>query len=179
MRHIKQGTLLIYLPYFKHIFLKNILFPSAILELNQLDSSLRNLASYNVFKNSIFVRPSPNKIFEWHNTKGIKLVTRLRLGLSHLWKHKFKHSFQHTLNLLCSCGVDTETTSYYFLHCLLFHAERSNLLYNINEINSTILNKSESVMTRILQYGDESFKDEVNLIILNATIDFFFIYKQI
>ena len=49
----------------------------------------------------------------------------------------------------------------------MFHAERSTLLNNINEIDSTILNKSESVVTR-----DESFKDEVNLLILNATIDF-------
>ena len=49
----------------------------------------------------------------------------------------------------------------------MFHAERSTLLNNINEIDSAILNKSESVVTR-----DESFKDEVNLLILNATIDF-------
>ena len=43
---------------------------------------------------------------------------------------------------------------------------------NINEIDTTILNKSKSVVTRILLYGDESFKDGVNLLILNATIDF-------
>ena len=54
----------------------------------------------------------------------------------------------------------------------LFHSERSPLLNNINEIDSTIFNKIESVMSPILLYGDESFKDEVNLLILNATIDF-------
>ena len=43
---------------------------------------------------------------------------------------------------------------------------------NINEIDSTISNKSGSVMTCILLYGDESFKDEVILLILNTTIDF-------
>ena len=108
------------------------------------------------------MRPSPNKIFQCNNPKGIKLVTRLRLGLSHLREHKFKHSFQDTLNPFCSCGVDIETTSHYFLHCLLFHAERSSLLNNIDEIDSTIFNKSDSVVTRILLYGNESFKDEVN-----------------
>ena len=46
------------------------------------------------------------------------------------------------------------------------------LLNNINEIDSTIFNKRESVVTRILLYGEESFKDEVNLLILNASIDF-------
>ena len=158
---------------FKHNFFKNTFFPSTILEWNKLDPSLRNSTSYNVFKNSIlkFIRPSPNKIFRCHNPKGIKLLTRLRLGLSHLREHKFKHSFQDTLNPLCSCGVDIETTSHYFLHCPLFHAERSSLLNNINEIDRTIFNKSDSVVTRILLYGNESFKDEVKLLILNATID--------
>ena len=158
---------------FKHNFFQNIFFHS-ILEWNKLDPSLRNSVSYDVFKNSIlkFIRPSPNKIFQCHNPKGIKLVTRLRLGLSHLREHKFKHSFQDTLNPLCSCGLDIEATSHYFLHSPLFHAERSTLLNNINEIDRRIFNKSESVLTRILLYGDESFKDEVNLLILNSTIDF-------
>ena len=128
---------------FKHNFFKNTFFPSTILEWNKLDPSLRNSASYNVFKNSIlkFIRPSPNKIFQCHNPKGIKLVTRLRLGLSHLRKHKFKYSFQDTLNPPCRCGLDIENTSHYFLHCPLFHAERSALLNNINEIDSTIFSK--------------------------------------
>ena len=47
-------------------------------------------------------------------------------------------------------------------------------LNNINKIDSTILNKSESVVNRILLDGDESFKNEVNFLILNATIDFVF-----
>ena len=118
------------------------------------------------------MRPSPNKISQCHNTKGIKLVTRLRLGLTHLQEHKFKHSFQGTLNPLCSCDFDIETTSHYFLHCPLLHTERSALLNSIDEIDGTIFNKSESGVTRILPYGDESFKDEVKLLILNATIDF-------
>ena len=60
----------------------------------------------------------------------------------------------------------------YYLHCPLFHAERSTLLNNINEVDSAIFNKAESVVTRILLYGEESFKDEVNLLILNVAIDF-------
>ena len=58
---------------FKHNFFKNTFFPSTILEWNKLDPTLRNSASYNVFKNSIlkFIRSSPNKIFQCHNPKGI------------------------------------------------------------------------------------------------------------
>ena len=87
-----------------------------------------------------------------------KLVTRLRLGLSHLREHKFEHSFQGTLNPLCTCGLDIETTSHYFLHWPLFHAEWSTLLNNINENDSTIFNKSELVVTRILLHSDEFFQ---------------------
>ena len=36
---------------------------------------------------------------------GLKLITKLRLGLSHLQFHKFKNSFQDTLNPICSCGT--------------------------------------------------------------------------
>ena len=98
---------------------------SSILEWNKLDLALRNSASCSVFKNSIlkFIRAFPNKIFQFHNPKGIKLITRLRLGISHRREHKFKHSFQDTLNPLCCCGHNIEITSYYFLHCPLFHAE--------------------------------------------------------
>ena len=151
---------------FKYNIFKNIFFPSTILEWNKLDPSLGNLASYNVFKFSIlkFIRPSPNKTFQCHNPKGIKLVTRLRLGLSHLREHKFVHSFQNTLNPLCSCGLNLETTYHYFFHCPLFHAEQCTFLNNIIEIDSTILNKSDSDVTRTLLYGNESFKDEVSLL---------------
>ena len=130
---------------FKHHFFKNIFFQPTILEWNKLDPSLQNSASYNVFKNSILklIRPSSNKIFQCHNPERIKLVTRVRLGLSYLWEHKFKHSFQDSLNPLCSCDLDIETTSYYFPRCPLFHAERSTLLNNINKIYSSIFNKSD------------------------------------
>ena len=45
------------------------------------------------------------------------------------------------------------------------------LLNNINKIDSTTLNKSEPDMTHIVLHGDVSFKDEVNLVILNAIND--------
>ena len=164
------------------IFSKNTFFPSAILEWNKLDPSLRNSASYNVFNNSIliFIRSSPNNIFQSHNPKGIKLVTRLRLGLRHLRGHKFKHSFQDTLNPSCSCGHDIETISHYFLYCPLFHAERSTLLNNINETDSTIFIKNESVVTCILLYGDESFMDGWSKFAnLECNHWFCFVYKYI
>ena len=82
--------------------------------------------SYNAFNTDIlnFIRPSQNSIFNCHNLKALKFVTRLRLGLSHLGYHKFKHNFQDSLNAFCNCGLNTESTSHYLLHYLLFGGER-------------------------------------------------------
>ena len=60
------------------------------------------------------LRPSQNRILNYLNPKGNKLVTRLRVNLSHFCVHRFKHSFQKTLNLIYSCGQDIETSSHFF-----------------------------------------------------------------
>ena len=44
---------------------------------------------------------------------------RLRLGLSRLREHKFNHNFQNCINPLCSCAVDIESTSHFFLPYLM------------------------------------------------------------
>ena len=56
----------------------------------------------NIFKSKIlkFIRPAANSIFGCHDPIGVKLLTRLRLGLSHPCEHKFKHSFQDTQSTL-------------------------------------------------------------------------------
>ena len=48
-----------------------------------------------IFKKKLlkFIPPSGNSVFRCHKPKGIKLLTRLRFGLSHLREHKFKHFF--------------------------------------------------------------------------------------
>ena len=60
------------------------------------------------------IRSLPNKVSNFHNPQGLKLLTRLRLGLSHLPYYKFKHDFFDTSNTLRSCGFDIETTLHFF-----------------------------------------------------------------
>ena len=81
-------------------------------------------------RNSIlkFITQSANSFFNSYNPKGIKFITRLWLGLSHLREHKFKHSFQDSLNTFCNCGLDIESTAYYLLHCSTCFIERRTLL---------------------------------------------------
>ena len=100
----------------KYNFFKNSFLPSIVIRWNELDRNLRSTASLSVFKKNLlkFIRPSRNSVFNCHNCKEIKYLTRLRLGLSHLRQHKFKHSFQDTLNPFCSCGLDVDTNTHFF-----------------------------------------------------------------
>ena len=107
----------------KHCFFKSVSFPLTIIELNILDPHLRKSENFSVFK-SKFVRRSPN----FHNPRGIGLITRLRLVSSCLREHKFKHGFQDTLNPPCSCGNDVESTEDFLLHCPQLVNERCTLL---------------------------------------------------
>ena len=92
--------------------------------------------TFSAFKKSIykFIRPSSNSIFSCHSPKGIKLITRLRLGLSHPCEHKFRRNFQDTLNTICSCGDDIKTTIHYLLHCPNYLDEKRKLLENLQSI---------------------------------------------
>ena len=140
-------------PYFniRHNFFKNSFFPSAVIEWNKLDSRLRKVKSFTDFKKNIlsFIRPKANSVFNCNSSKGLKFVTRLRLGLSHLREHKFKHSFQDSINPLCSCSLDVESTIHYFLHCQ-FTIERHTLLNTISQIDNILLDSNESNLTHHL-----------------------------
>ena len=138
-------------------FLK-LLFPLGYKRVEQSGPHIRKSKSISIFKINIlkFVRSKPNSVYYCHNPKGIRLLTRLRLGLSHLRKHKFKHSFQDCLNPLCFCGNEIETSTHYLLHCPTYTKERMTLLNKIKSINCGILEFSDAVVTEILLFGDNT-----------------------
>ena len=117
-----------------------------------------------------FIKPSSNSLFNCHSLKGIKLITRLRLDLSHLRKHKFRHNFQDTLNSIWSCGDDIETTIHYLLHFSNYSDEGRTLLEGLQSIGEKIHDKSDSQITELLLFGVSSNNDASNTYILNATI---------
>ena len=125
------------------IILKTHFFPSAISEWNKVDLNIRNSASLNAFKKKLlkFIRPCANSIFDIHNPLGIKLLTRLRLGLSLLHEHK---------NPLCECAKDIESTMHFFLHCTNFLIPRQTLFQKIRNIDDNILSQSETQLTQIV-----------------------------
>ena len=118
--------------------LKQDIFFSKTLSSRQLllnGINIRNSSSFNIFRKSIlkFIKPSANSLFNCHNPKAIKFITRLRLGLSYIREHKFRHSFQGFLNPFCSCGLDIESTVHFLLHCPMYITERHTLLSNIKK----------------------------------------------
>ena len=93
------------------------LFPYSISEWNKLNPDLCNTKSYTTFR-KLLLRigpPSPNHIYKIHDPLGLKLLTRIRLGLSHLNEHRFNHNFDSCINPLCSCSLEVESTKHFFL----------------------------------------------------------------
>ena len=88
----------------KHGFFEKFFPPPTITELNDLDYFLRNALSIKVLKQNIlkFIPLNPNKVFKIHNQHDLKILTRLRNGLSHLEGHKLNHSTRDCLmKFLC------------------------------------------------------------------------------
>ena len=143
----------------KHDYFKNSFFPLTIIEWNNLDSNIRNSESLTIFKKHMlaFVRPAANSTFHSSNPDGLKLITRLRPGLSHLRFHKFKHNCQNTLNPICSCGT-VETTIHYLLHCPNFSNERLTLFSKLQSIDENILSKDDSNISKVLLFGEDDIK---------------------
>ena len=155
--------------YFDNTFL-----PFSIKFWNRLSSDLRNAASISVFKNALlkFYRPKASPLFGIIDPIGTKYLTRLRVNLSHLREHKFQHNFSDTINPLCSCSLEAESTCHYLLRCLFFTPIRKTLLDNIVEMVGSISDLPDDKLVNLLLYGHDSYSINTNRSILNCTISY-------
>ena len=151
-------------------FFRNSFFPSAIIELNKVDRDIRNSDSLNIFKLSLlkFVRPVTNSVFDINNPYGLKLLTRLLLGVGH-----------HCVIINLDTIFKTVLTQYaivvsthFLFHCPLFQSARQYLLMNIKKIDESILKKHDELITKTLLYGDDKFDLSCNKSIISSTIEF-------
>ena len=155
-------------------FFRKSFFPSTITGWNKLDRDICNSDSLNVFKLSLlkFSRSPGNSVFEINNPYGLKLLARLRLGLSHLRFHKFRDNLQDFINCICVSGLEIETTTHFPLHCPLFQSARQSLLINVKKIDQSISKKRGELITKTLLYGDDKFDLFCNKSIISSTIEF-------
>ena len=158
----------------------NSFFPYCIKEWNKLDTKIKNLSSLSTFKKAllVFCTTKQNSFFNVLNPIGVKYLNRLRLNFSHLNEHKFHLNFRGTVNPLCCCSNETETTSHYLLRCLLFPEQRTKLLENLKNFDNTLLSRCDDELLQILLYGSHKFSSSVNDKILSLTIEFLQLTKH-
>ena len=155
-------------------YYKNSFFPYCVDEWNKLGPCLKNVQSIKQFKTSLldFIRPKASPVYGIQDPIGLKLLTRLRLKFSHLREHKFRHNFLDTLNPLCSCGYEIESTSHYLLRCSIYTSSRRTLLESVSTVIGPTTDISENKLVNILLFGDQHYRLEQNSFILKNTIKF-------
>ena len=149
-------------------------FPYTIIRWNKLDIDIRKSKSYATFQN-IYLRlgrPIQSAIYSISNPVGFKLLTHLRLGLSHLNEHRFNHNFQNCINPLCSCSLKIESTSHFLLHCHHYTKIRVTLLNSIAEIIGNTFNINNECLVNVLLFGSKKYTEIDNSHIVNATIKY-------
>ena len=117
-------------------------------------------------------RPHASSTYRIHNLVGLRLLTCLRLGVSHLNEHKFRHNFAHCVKSLCSCSIKPETSLHFFLHCHNFLNFRRKLFDKIKLLDGTLLQLNDESLLTILLFDSKTYNEQVNVQVLNASIDY-------
>ena len=154
-------------------------YPYCLREWNKLDPSLRSVDSLSKFKAELIktLRPPKRSVFQISDIVGVRLLTRLQLGFSHLREHKFRHNVSNSSRFICGDG--DETTEHFLLRCHHFANIRSVLLEQVSDILKTdikVLPKHRLV--EILLYGDNNCNEIANKLIIEATIVFIQLSKR-
>ena len=149
----------IYEPFCRTVSFKNSFLPYAIKEWNILDPKIRNVQTYTSFRKMLlnFIRPIGNCTYKIYDLLGIKLLTRLRLGFSHLYEHEFRHNFADSLIPLCSCSLKIDWTLYFFLCCQNYTTLRRALVTDLKNINDIIMSLTEIDLLLVILYRNKNF----------------------
>ena len=153
---------------------KNSFYPDAVECWNNIGPEIRNLSTLKLFKSKIIgiIKPERKNIFNIHSPD-LKYIYQLRVGLSALKAHKLRHNFKDTPDDTCTCFTGTESTLHFLLSCPMFDAHRVKLLETVTPvINKLNLELDNSVLGKILLYGDRALNPTQNKTILEATLDY-------
>ena len=135
-----------------------------IWHLNKLDPGDRKVETYSLFRKNLlaFIRPAEDSIYSIYDLLRIKLLHRLRLEFSDLRKHKFRHNFADTMNPLCSCYLETDSTESYITRCHNYATCRTILMNELNCINSKFNTLELDELIRTILYPDKNFDNDSN-----------------
>ena len=153
-------------------YFKNSFFPYCVNECNKLGLELRNSLSISKFKKDVLTFIWPCPVYKIHDPIDLKLLTRLRVILSNLREHKFRHNFLDTLNPLCSCSHEIESTKHHLLRRPFYTPIRKTLIENITNVVGPISHLSVDKLVNLLPYGSDRYNTAQNSFVLKNTIAF-------
>ena len=116
---------------------------------------MSSLPTLQQFKTKLvsFIRPPERSMYKIHDSKGTKLLTKLRVEFSDLRSHNFNCS-----SPLCSCHLEEEDNPHYFIRCPRCQHIRIILLSNISRIigpDISILPREH--LSNIILYGSNVY----------------------
>ena len=153
---------------------KNSFYPNAVECWNNIGPEIRKLATLSSFKSMIMgiIKPKKKEIFKTHSPH-LKYLYQLRVGHSALKAHKFRHGFKDTPSDKCTCSTGSESTLHFLLSCPMYNAQRGKLLETVtpilDKVNSDL---NDSLLEKVLLYGDSNLNPSQNKIILDSTLNF-------
>ena len=140
-------------------------FPSSVSLWNKLDTDVRNLDSFNLFKKTLkyFFHPYEyNKILSISLTRYASILhTRLRLGACALNSYLFQINRCTSRDCLCQQGV-VETVEHFLLICPRYAAQRQSLLASAAQLIPVWPTLSSKVKFNILLVGSKNLTFEQN-----------------
>ena len=152
---------------------QNSFFPYCHTNWINLDLSIRNAASLNIFKKQILsdIRPPMKSTYGVRDRRGIRIISQLRVQHSDLRNDRFRHKF-NCPSPDCPCGSDVESNTHYLLHCSRNHHQCINYLQQIRDIVPDFDTLSDEELCNMMLFGQKSGKYEDNASILRATAAF-------
>ena len=145
----------------------NSFYPDSIRCWNKIGPELRNSPNLKSFKLGVLalVRP-PKRIFDIHDPigmKGLALFVRIKRIIILV--------IPFAINVTDVCKR-TENLEHFFLNCIRFTETRRTLLNSVLTLNVNFNQLNPQNKIQLLLYGDTSFNDAINKLLLVSTLKF-------
>lgn len=153
-RHNTSSRNLLKIFYCRTFSFKYSFFSYTISKWNNPQWGIHHLNPLLVFKNALLMvtTPSRKSVYNIHNPVGAKILSRLRLGLSQLTKHKFDNNFEIILNPTFSCCLPHEFVSHFSLYCLHSRDNRRSLFNELEKADMDNLGLPDNEITLYFFY---------------------------
>ena len=129
---------------------------------NKLPESLKSQSDLDTFKLELKDKIKPRKYK--HFSKGNKienaLLTRIRVGRSHLNGHSYTIGLANTPE--CLCHFPCENTEHYLLYCFLFEQERRTMFESVRNLVPKFDKITKKKQLEILLNGLDIDNNEMN-----------------